>query len=240
MGRIIAVASGKGGTGKTTMIANLSMALGLLGKKVCAVDADLTMANLTLHFGLEDTTKTIHDVLMGEIDIKQAIHTTRYEFVYLIPGAFDWEHVAKADPRDLPEVIPQLKDEFDYVLLDCPAGLQMDAMSAMLSGEEVLLITNPEIASISDTMKVGIILKKAGKKVLGFIFNRYEPHKNGISPEIAEEIMEFPLLGIIPEDPKVREATLSGMPVLVYDPDTKASRAIIETARNLIKTEEEL
>ena len=237
MGRIIAVASGKGGTGKTTLVCNLSIALGLLGKKVCAVDADLTMANLTLYFRVEDTSKTLHDALMGEIKIKEAIHATRYEFVYLIPGALDWEHVAKADPRNFPEIIPKIKEDFDYVIIDCPAGLQMDALSVMFGGEEIVLVTNPDIASISDTMKVGAILKKAGKKVLGFILNRYESQKNGISPDIAEDLMEFPLLGVVPEDSTVREATLEGVPVVIYNPKTKASQAIIELAQRFERGE---
>jgi septum site-determining protein MinD len=237
MGRIISIASGKGGTGKTTVTANLAIALGKLGKKVCAVDADLTMANLSLHFGLDDARKTIHDVLIEGEDIRKAVHTTKYEFVYVVPAAVDWERVAKADPRNLPEVIPKLKKDFDYILIDCPAGLQIDAMSAMLSGEEILLVTNPEIASISDTMKVGIVLRKAGRGVLGFVLNRYGGHKTDIPPEAAEEVMEFPLLAVIPEDPKVREATLEGMPVVAYDPDSKASKAFFELAEKLIGME---
>ncbi|EHR77837.1 CDP-4-dehydro-6-deoxy-D-gulose 4-reductase [Thermococcus litoralis DSM 5473] len=237
MGRIISIASGKGGTGKTTITANLAIALGKLGRKVCAVDADLTMANLSLHFGLDDAGRTIHDVLIEGEDIRKAVHTTRYELVYVVPAAVDWEHVAKADPRDLPKVIPKLKEDFDYILIDCPAGLQIDAMSAMLSGEEIILVTNPEIASLSDTMKVGIVLKKAGREVLGFVLNRYGGHKNDIPPEAAEEVMEFPLLAVIPEDPKVREAALEGMPVVVYAPDSKASKAFFELAEKIVGME---
>ncbi|HHI00158.1 MAG: septum site-determining protein MinD [Thermotogae bacterium] len=239
MGRIISIASGKGGTGKTTTTANLAIALGKLGKRVCAVDADLTMANLSLHFGLDDAGKTIHDVLIEGEDIRKAVHTTKYELIYVVPAAVDWEHVAKADPRDLPEVIPKLKEDFDYVLIDCPAGLQIDAMSAMLSGEEIILVTNPEIASISDTMKVGLVLKKAGREVLGFVLNRHGRHKNDIPPEAAEEVMEFPLLAVIPEDPKVREATLEGMPVVVYEPNSKVAKAFFELAEKLVKMETE-
>ncbi|WP_461866260.1 cell division ATPase MinD [Thermococcus sp.] len=235
MGRIISIASGKGGTGKTTTTANLAIALGMKGQKVCAIDADLTMANLSLVMGIDDADVTIHDVLAGETDIKDAIYSTSYENVSLVPAAVDWEHVMKADPRKLPQVIGSLKNNFDFILIDCPAGLQMDAMNAMLSGEEVILVTNPEISCITDTMKVGIILRKAGLVVLGFVFNRYGRSKNDIPPEAAEEVMEVPLLAVIPEDPAVREATLEGTPVVEYKPQSPGAQAYIKLAEQIIR-----
>lgn len=235
MGHLISIASGKGGTGKTTTTANLSIALGKMGKKVLAVDADLTMANLSLVMKIDDAEPTIHDVLAGDADIRDAIFQTSYENVDLIPAAIDWEHVKRADPRKLPSVIKPLKERYDFVLIDCPAGLQMDAMNAMLSGEEVILITNPEISCITDTMKVGIVLKKAGLAVLGFVLNRYGRSENDIPPEAAEEVMELPLLAVVPEDPKVREATLEGVPVVEYDPDSEGAKAFMKLAEEVIR-----
>ncbi len=235
MGRIISIASGKGGTGKTTTTANLAVALGMKGQSVCAIDADLTMANLSLVMGIDDADVTIHDVLAGEADIRDAIYSTSYENVALIPAAVDWEHVMKADPRKLPEIIKSLKNNFDFILIDCPAGLQMDAMNAMLSGEEVILVTNPEISCITDTMKVGIILRKAGLVVLGFVFNRYGRSKNDIPPDAAEEVMEVPLLAVIPEDPAVREATLEGTPVVEYKPQSPGAQAYVKLAEQIIR-----
>ena len=235
MGRLISVASGKGGTGKTTTTANLSIALGKMGHKVCAVDADLTMANLSLVMGIDDAYTTIHDVLAGKAGINDAIYATTYENVYLIPAAIDWEHVIRADPRGLPGTIKALKDAFDFVIIDCPAGLQMDAMNAMLSGEEVLLVTNPEISCITDTMKVGIVPKRAGLAVLGFILNRYGRSDNDIPPDVAEEVMEVPLLEVIPEDPSVREATLEGVPVVEYRSNSDGAKAFMELAERITR-----
>ena len=235
MGRIISIASGKGGTGKTTITANLAIALGKKGQRVCAIDADLTMANLSLVMGIDDADVTIHDVLAGEAEITDAIYSTSYENVALIPASVDWEHVMKADPRKLPEVIKSLKNDFDFILIDCPAGLQMDAMNAMLSGEEVILVTNPEISCITDTMKVAIILRKAGLAVLGFVFNRYGRSRNDIPPDAAEEVMEIPLLVIVPEDPAVREATLEGTPVVEYKPSSPGAKAFIKLAEEVIR-----
>ena len=235
MGRLISVASGKGGTGKTTTAANLAIALGKMGYKVCAIDADLTMANLSLVMGIDDAYTTIHDVLAGNTGINSAIYTTSYENVHLVPAAIDWEHVIRADPRGLPTTIKPLKGKFDFVIIDCPAGLQMDAMNAMLSGEEVILVTNPEISCVTDTMKVGIVLKKAGLAVLGFVLNRYGRSDNDIPPDVAEEVMEVPLLGVIPEDPSVREATLEGVPVVEYNPDSEGARAFMELAERITR-----
>ncbi|WP_456367631.1 cell division ATPase MinD [Thermococcus sp.] len=233
MGRLISIASGKGGTGKTTTTANLSIALGKMGYKVLAIDADLTMANLSLVMGIDDADVTLHDVLAGDAHIREAIYATSYENVFLVPGAVDWEHVLKADPRRLPSVIKPLKPEYDFVFIDCPAGLQMDAMNAMMSGEEVILVTNPEISCITDTMKVGIVLKKAGLAVLGFVLNRYGRSENDIPPEAAEEVMEVPLLVVVPEDPKVREATLEGVPVVEYAPDSEGAKAFFKLAEEI-------
>lgn len=235
MGRLISIVSGKGGTGKTTATANLAIALGKLGKNVCAVDADLTMANLSLVMGVDAAEITLHDVLAGESPLEEAIYAVpEYENVYMIPAAVDWQHVIKADPRGLPKLIKPLKNHFDFILIDCPAGLQMDAMSAMLSSEEVILITNPEISCLTDSMKVGFVLKKAGLDVLGFVLNRYGRSKNDIPPDIAEEVMEVPLLTIIPEDPAIREATLEGVPVVAYKPKSKGAKAFMELAEKIV------
>lgn len=235
MGRLISIASGKGGTGKTTTTANLSVALGKMGYRVCAVDADLTMANLSLVMGIDDAETTIHDVLAGRAEISDAVYATTYDNVYLVPAAIDWEHVIRADPRGLPGTIKGLKDKFDFVLIDCPAGLQMDAMNAMLSGEEVLLVTTPEIPCVTDTMKVGVVLKKAGLAILGFVLNRLGISEAEITPEVAEEVMEVPLLAVIPEDPVVREATLEGIPVVEYKPKSEGAKAFMELAERISK-----
>ncbi|AEH24895.1 cell division ATPase MinD [Pyrococcus yayanosii] len=235
MGRIISIVSGKGGTGKTTLTANLSVALGSLGKSVLAVDGDLTMANLSLVLGVDDAEVTLHDVLAGEADVKDAIYITQFENVHLLPGAVDWEHVLKADPRKLPETIKSLKDDFDFILIDCPAGLQLDAMSAMLSGEEAILVTNPEISCLTDTMKVGIVLKKAGLAILGFVLNRYGRTERDIPPEAAEEVMEVPLLAVIPEDPAIREGTLEGIPAVKYKPESEGAKAFMKLAEEVLR-----
>ncbi len=233
MGRLISIASGKGGTGKTTTTANLSIALGKIGYHVCAVDADLTMANLSLVMGIDDAYTTLHDVLAGRATISDAIYATAYENVHLVPASIDWEHVIRADPRKLPETIKKLKDKFDFVVIDSPAGLQMDAMNAMLSGEEVLLVTNPEISCVTDTMKVGMVLKRAGLALLGFVLNRSGRSEAEIPPEVAEEVMEIPLLAVIPEDPAVREATLEGVPVVEYKPESEGAKAFMELAERI-------
>lgn len=235
MGRLISIASGKGGTGKTTTAANLSIALGKMGYKVCAVDADLTMANLSLVMGIDDAYTTIHDVLAGRANINDAIYATTYENVHVIPAAIDWEHVIRADPRKLPDTIKPLKEKFDFVIIDSPAGLQMDAMNAMMSGDEVLLVTNPEISCLTDTMKVGMVLRKAGLVVLGFVLNRYGRSENDIPPDVAEEVMEIPLLAVIPEDPPVREATLEGVPVVEYRPNSPGAKAFMELAERITR-----
>jgi len=238
MTRIIAVLSGKGGTGKTITALNLSVALGKMGYQVCAVDADLTMPNLSLIIGTEDATVTLHDVLSGEAELKDVLYSTAYENLYTIPAAIDWDHVVKADPRKLPTVVRRLAEsfDFDFIIVDSPAGMQMDAVNAMLSASETILVTNPEISCITDTMKVGIVARKAGLKVLGFVLNRYGRSKNDIPPEAAEEVMEVKLLQVVPEDSAIREATLHGQPVVEYKPYSKGAKAFLALARKVVES----
>jgi septum site-determining protein MinD len=227
--RSITIASGKGGVGKTTITVNLGIALSKLGKEVTVLDADITLANLELIMGLENAPVTLQNVLAGEASITDAIYKGP-EGVKVIPAGVSLEGLRKVNPDKLEEVIVDILDMTEYLLVDAPAGLERSAVVALAISQELLLVVNPEIASITDGLKTKVVAERLGTKLLGIVVNRI----SGLSAEMAkheiEAILEGKVLALIPEDPEVRKSAAFGRPLLVRAPNSPAARAIMELA----------
>jgi len=237
--RTITVASGKGGVGKTTITANLGIALAKLGKNVTVLDADITLANLELIIGLENAPITLQNVLAGEASITDAVYEGPCG-VKVIPAGTSLEGLRKVNPDRLEEVITDIFDMTDYLLVDAPAGLEKSAVVALAISQELLLVVNPEIASITDGLKTKVVAERLGTEFLGIVVNRI----SGLSIEMAkneiEAILEGRVLALIPEDPEVRKSSAFGKPLLVRAPDSPASRAIMELAGKIAGVEVKL
>ncbi len=231
-GRSIVFASGKGGTGKTTMVANLGVALAQFGKDVIMIDADITMANLSLILGMEDIPVTLHDVLAGEADMKDAIYEGPAG-VKVIPGGLSLEKIKKARPERLRSIMKDIGQMADFVLIDAPAGLEMTSVTALLIGKELIVVTNPEISAITDSLKTKLIAEKLGTLPLGAVLNRVTNEKTELSQEEIEAILEVPVLAVIPEDPEVKRASAYGVPLVVKNPTSPAAIAIKQLAAKL-------
>ncbi len=216
-GRSIVFASGKGGTGKTTTVANLGVALAQFGKEVILLDADLTMANLSLVLGMEDIPVTLHDVLAREADLKDAIYEGPAG-VKVIPGGLSLEKVKKAKPERLRELMREISQLADFILIDAPAGLEMTSVTALLIGKELIVVTNPEISAITDSLKTKLIAEKLGTLPLGVILNRVTNEKTELTQDEIEAILEVPVLAMIPEDPEVKRASAYGVPLVIKNP----------------------
>jgi septum site-determining protein MinD len=227
--RSITIASGKGGVGKTTVTVNLGIALAKLGKNVTVLDADITLANLELIMGLENAPVTLQNVLAGEANITDAIYKGP-EGVRVIPAGVSLEGLRKVNPDKLEEVISDIFDITEYLLVDAPAGLERSAVVALAISQELLLVVNPEIASITDGLKTKVVSERLGTNFLGIVVNRV----SGMSAEMAkseiEAILEGKVLAVIPEDPEVRKSAAFGKPLLVRAPNSPAARAIMGLA----------
>jgi septum site-determining protein MinD len=228
----IAMASGKGGTGKTTTSANLAVALSKFGKEVVVLDADIAMANLELVMGLDGKPITLNDVLSGSASIEHAIYEGPGG-VKVVPAGVSLDGFRKAKPERLMEVLTKLHEIGDIILIDCPAGIGKEALSAISTSEYVILIVNPEISSISDALKVIAIAKRFETNILGAIINRTAMEDTELSSKAIETILEVPILGIIPEDPNVRRCAAFGEPIVLKYPDSPASQAIMQIAAKL-------
>ncbi len=237
--RVICIASGKGGTGKTTVTANLGTALADMDGEVFILDADIAMANLGLILQMEDAPVTLHDVLAGEAEVEEAVYEGP-KGVKVVPAGISLEGIRKANPERLRDVVEWIVDQADFLLIDGPAGLGRDALTALSASTECLLVVNPEIASITDALKVKAVAERVGTEVTGTAVNRVTKDKTELTKEEIEKILETKVLAEIPEDPEVRRAAAFGEPVVVRSPKSAAAQAFKKLAAELLGIEYEI
>jgi septum site-determining protein MinD len=233
------VTSGKGGVGKTTITSNLGTALALLDKKVCVVDADIGLRNLDVVMGLEN--RVVYDlvhVIEGECRLKQAlIKHKRAEGLYLLPAS-QTRNKEAITPDQMRELINKLKDEeqFDYILVDCPAGIEHGFKNAIAGADEALIVTTPEISAIRDADRIIGLLQAAEMYEPKLIINRlsFDMVKKGdmMDKEDIIDILAIELIGVVPEDEKIIVSTNEGEPI-VFDDDSKSASAFRRIAKRI-------
>lgn len=241
--RAYTIASGKGGTGKTTVAANLGTALAQYGRETCIVDTDMGMANLGLVLGLTETPVTLHEVLAGMVPIQDAIYEGPYGLKVVLSG-LSLEGFQDADLVRLQDVICDLADCCDFLLFDAPAGIDTDAVIPLTVADEVLLVVNPEISSLVDALKIKILTETVGGTVKGALLNRATLESTDVSKKKIEKALGVPVIDAIPEDANVRKAAEAGMPVVARYPGSESSKAFRRIAATLaglpIKEEPEI
>lgn len=235
MGRVIAIASGKGGVGKTTLCANLGIALAKRGFKTLMVDADVAMANLSLLLGMHSSPITLHDVLLGESNVHDAVYDAPGGSKF-VPSGLSLENYRRVDPERLESIIAEISPEFDYVLLDLPPGIEKNVLAAIASSDEVLLVTTPDTAAIADVLKAKIVAQRLNVKVMGIVINMVRSEKGEISKEDIMKMVELPHLGSIPFDPEVRKSFMQEKiaPLMVRVPGSPAGVAIQKIASKVV------
>ncbi|SDN59292.1 septum site-determining protein MinD [Alkalicoccus daliensis] len=238
MGEAIVVTSGKGGVGKTTTTANLGTALALNGHKVCLVDTDIGLRNLDVVMGLENRIiYDLVDVAEGNCRLQQAlIKDKRFESLYLLPAAQTKDKDAVA-PEQIKELITELKESFDYILIDCPAGIEQGYKNAVAGADRAIVVTTPEISSVRDADRIiGLLEKETHVQTPALVINRIRNHmmKSGESMDVDEivSILAVDLLGIVVDDDSVIKSSNSGEPVAL-SPKSKASIAYRNIGRRL-------
>ena len=234
MGRVIALVSGKGGVGKTTIAAELGIALAKRNLKVCLIDADVAMANLSLLLNMQSSPLTLHDVLLGESAINDAIYDGP-EGVKLIPSGLSLENYRRVDAERLQSVVESISGQFDFIILDCPAGIEKGVMAAIAAANEVLLITMPNSPSIADVLKAKITAQRLGTRVIGVVVNFIRGEKGEINQDDIMKLLELPVYGMIPYDPEVRKSFMQEKvaPLMVRKPTSPAAVAVQKTAAKI-------
>ena len=222
MGEVIVITSGKGGVGKTTTTANIGVGLATLGKKVVVIDTDLGLRNLDVVMGLENRiVYNLVDVIEGNCRMKQAlIKDNKYENLYLLPSAQTKDKTA-ISPGQVQKLTEELAEEFDYVLIDCPAGIEQGFKNAIAGAERAIVVTTPEVSAIRDADRIIGLLEKNNIKKIDLIINRIRMDmvKRGdmMSIEDVSEILAIHLIGAIPDDEQIVIATNQGEPVIDRD-----------------------
>jgi len=230
--RRIVLASGKGGVGRTTLAANLGLALVKMGKRTVVADASLTTPNLGLMFKLEKVLYTINDVLAGEAALGDATYDGP-SGLKIIPAGVTLDQVKKALPDSLPDVLRELPVKADYLLIDAPGGLRRETIAALRTGQEVLLISIPEITSVSNVMKTRFVAEFLGATPIGIVLNRVRKEESELASDEIKHLIDLPILAEIPEDNNIGKALNRGKIVVNAYPNSPAPKTIKALAGKL-------
>lgn len=240
MGEAIVITSGKGGVGKTTTTANLGTALALQGKKVCLMDTDIGLRNLDVVLGLENRIiYDLVDVIEGRCKIHQAlVKDKRFEDrLYLLPAAQTVDKNA-VNPEQMKELVLELKREYDYVLIDCPAGIEQGYKNAIAGADKAIVVTTPEISAVRDADRIiGLLEQEETIDPPKLIINRIRQHlmNKGDALDINEITthLSIDLLGIIADDESVITSSNKGEPI-VMNPANRAALGYRNIARRIL------
>ena len=232
MTRLIVFASGKGGVGKTTMTVNLGAALHKFGKDVIIVDGNLSTPNVSVLLGMPRLPITLHDVLAGKAKLEHSIYL-HPSGLKVLPAGLSMKYMKTRRRKEIAHIMNGLIGMSEYVLIDCAAGLGNEAKEAMHAGDELLIVTNPEIHALTDALKAYEYAKKIGVKPLGVILNRVNNRDWEMTKENVEEFLELPVVGMVPEDENVKRAIAMKKPLIYTHPKSPAARAIKKIAAQL-------
>ncbi|MBP3703611.1 MAG: septum site-determining protein MinD [Lachnospiraceae bacterium] len=219
MGEVIVITSGKGGVGKTTTTANVGTGLAKEGKKVVLIDTDIGLRNLDVVMGLENRiVYNLVDVIEGNCRIKQAlIKDKRYPNLYLLPSAQTRDKTS-VNPEQMGKLANELKEEFDYILLDCPAGIEQGFKNAIAGADRALVVTTPEVSAVRDADRIIGLLEANEVGQTDLIVNRLRSDmvKRGdmMSADDVVEILAINLIGVVPDDESIVISTNQGEPLV--------------------------
>lgn len=238
MGEVIVITSGKGGVGKTTTTANLGSSLAEAGKKVVLVDTDIGLRNLDVVMGLENRiVYDIVDVVEEKCKLRQAlIKDKRFEELFLLPAAQTRDKTA-INEEQMKELTKKLKEDFDYILIDCPAGIEQGFKNAIAGADRAIVVTTAEISAIRDADRIIGLLESSEIRNPELIVNRLRPNmvKKGEMMEVEDivDLLSVDLIGVVPDDEYIITQTNKGEPV-IKNKKAPSGKAYIEIARRIL------
>ncbi len=240
MGEVIVITSGKGGVGKTTTTANVGTGLAMLNKKVVLIDTDIGLRTMDVVMGLENRiVYNLVDVVENNCRIKQAlIKDKRYSNLYLLPSAQTKDKTA-VSPEQMKKLADALREEFDYILLDCPAGIEQGFKNAIAGADRALVVTTPEVSAVRDADRIIGLLEANEIKQTHLIVNRLRADMvregNMMSSDDVVEILAVDLIGVVPDDEQIVISTNNGEPLV--GSETKAGQAYMNICHRVLGEE---
>lgn len=238
MGEVLVVTSGKGGVGKTTTTANLGTGLAMEGKKVVLIDADIGLRNLDVVMGLENRIVfDLVDVVENRCRLKQAlIRDKRYEGLFLLPASQAKDKTA-VKPEQMKELCQSLQMDNDYVIVDCPAGIEQGFRNAIAGADSAIVVTTPEVSAVRDADRIIGLLEAAEISSQRLIINRIRPEmvQRGDMMDVGDvqEILAIELLGVVPDDERIIVSTNKGEPIVIQS-SSLAGQAFLNISRRIM------
>ena len=233
MAKIFVVTSGKGGTGKTTTSINLAAALTNLNNEVILVDANLTTPNVGLHLGAPIVPITLNHILNNKADISDAIYE-HHSGTKIIPASLSIKELKDINYKNFNSFAKKLKKISDFVIFDSAAGLGEEARSVINSADEIIIVTNPEMPAVTDALKTIKFVEEKNKPIKGIIVNRVKRNKIEMPVSNLKEMLEYPIIGIIPEDVSIQESIIKKDAVFHTHPKSKASKSYKNIALRIL------
>ncbi len=236
MQKVIVITSGKGGVGKTTTAINLGAAMNYFKKDVLIIDGNLSTPNIGIHLNSPEVPINLNHVLLKKADVFEAVYEHE-SGIKIMPASLSIKEFKKIKPEKIKDFKKDFKKISDYIIVDSVAGLGNEAISVIDLADELIIVTNPEIPAITDALKAIKVAEQMKKPVLGVIITRVKKNDIEMSPESVKEMLEVPILGMIPEDISVQKSLNLKDAVVHTDPKGKASRAYKEIAAKLLDIE---
>jgi len=232
MSKIFVVTSGKGGVGKTTTAINLAAALNSLKEDVVLVDGNLTTPDLGVYLGAPIVPVSLTHVLLGKADVDEAVYEHE-SGTKIIPCSLSVKEMERINPDKLQDVAKRLRKISEYIILDSAAGLGQDSLAAIRASDEVILVANPELPSVTDALKTAKIAESLGKPVRGVIITRVKKDGLDMPYTNVKDMLEVPVLGVVPEDSKMRHSHIMKDAIVHTHPKSQAAKAYREIAKKL-------
>ncbi|MBS3108168.1 cell division ATPase MinD [Candidatus Woesearchaeota archaeon] len=236
MTHFIAIAGAKGGIGKTTTALNLAAALKSFNHSVIVVDGNISTPNIGLHVGVSKFPINLHHALSGKNHITEAIYN-HPSGISIVPASISIDDLSNAKVEKLPSTIRGLTGLADFVLIDTSAGLSRETLSALKAADSIIVVTNPEMPSVTEALKTIKLSEKFRKDVLGVVVTRTKKDSFDLSIPNVETLLEKPVIGVVPEDIAVRHSLYKREFVINSDPKAMASISYKKLAANLLNEE---
>jgi septum site-determining protein MinD len=236
MSKIIVITSGKGGVGKTTTTINLGAAINYFGEDALIIDGNLSTPNIGIHLNSPEVPVDLNQILKGKAEPFEAVYEHE-SGLKVMPSSLSIKELKNMKPEKIKDFKKDFKKISNYILVDSAAGLGKETLSVIEMADEVIVVTNPEIAAITDALKTIKISEDMGKTVRGVIVTRVKKDKIEMSPETVREMLEVPILGMIPEDINVQKSLNLKDAVVHTHPKSNPSRAYKEIAAKILNIE---
>ncbi|MCK5449470.1 cell division ATPase MinD [Candidatus Pacearchaeota archaeon] len=232
MARIIVINSGKGGVGKTTTAINLGVSLNKFGKDVIIVDTNLNTPNIGLQLGAPIVPVTLNHVLKGTANIDEAIYE-HSSGTKIVPSSLSIEELTKFNTKKIPGIAKELGNMCEYVIIDSAAGFGEEVIASIDAADEIIIVTNPEMPSVTDALKAVKVARKMGKEINGVIVTQHRNASYEMSLSSIKSMLESQIIGVVPEDFAVKEALNLRDAVVHTHPKSKVAKKYCEIARKI-------